>query len=204
MFEGFKGMHIDEERAILNISDHNLVRAWFKIGHNMKPKWEKKKHKTITVMKKDESSLEKCRNHLKNQIGRSSNFNLFLKKLKTSVNHHLKKRKRIKVGKKGNKIIRAAEWMDLEIIESIKLRMKLNKIWRFSRRNQSPQIQKACKEEYENQKKVTAALIYRKKSQWEKDKIQETWKDGKLFWNMIRELLGNNKEDEEEVFIYDE
>ena len=34
LFEGFKGMHIDEERAILNISDHNLVRAWFKIGHN--------------------------------------------------------------------------------------------------------------------------------------------------------------------------
>ena len=32
LFEGFKGMHIDEERAILNISDHNLVRAWFKIG----------------------------------------------------------------------------------------------------------------------------------------------------------------------------
>ena len=104
LFEGFKGMHIDEERAILNISDHSLVRAWFKIGHNMKPKWEKKKHKTITVIKKDESSLEKCRENLKNQIGKSTNFNLFLKKLKTSVNHHLRKRKRIKVGKKETKL----------------------------------------------------------------------------------------------------
>ena len=144
----------------------------------MKPKWEKKKHKTITVMKKDESSLEKCRDNLKNQIGKSTNFNLFLKKLKTSVNHHLRKRKRIKVGKKGNKIIRAAEWMDLEIIESIKLRMKLNKIWRFSRRNKTPRIQKACKEEYENQRKVTEALIYKKKSQWERIKFKKLGKMG--------------------------
>ena len=190
-------MHIDEDRTILNISDHNLVRAWFKIGSTSKPKWTKKKQKTITVIKKDESSLEKCRENLRNQIGKSANFNLFLKKLKTSVNHHLRKRKRIKIGKKGNRIIRAAEWVDLEVIESIKLRMRLNKIWRFSRRNQTPQVQMAFKEEYENQRKITTALICKKKSEWEKEKIQETWKDGKLFWNMIRELLVKNKEEEE-------
>ena len=68
--------------------------------------------------------------------------------------------------------------------------MKLNRIWRFARKNQTPQVQKACKEDYEEQKKITAALIHKKKSQWEREKIQETWKDGKLFWNMIRELLG--------------
>ena len=67
---------------------------------------------------------------LKKQIGKSANFNLFLKKLKTSVNHHLRKRKKIKIGRKGNKIIRAAEWVDLEVVESIKLRMRLNKIWK--------------------------------------------------------------------------
>ena len=82
------------------------------------------------------------------------------------------------MGKKGNKIIRAAEWMDLEIIESIKLRMKLNKIWRFSRRNKTPRIQKACKEEYENQRKVTEALIYKKKSQWERIKFKKLGKMG--------------------------
>ena len=27
LYEGFKGMHIDEDRKILSISDHNLVRA---------------------------------------------------------------------------------------------------------------------------------------------------------------------------------
>ena len=153
----------------------------------------KTKHRMITVVKKDDESLNKCKEAFKKQIGKSTNLNLFLKKLKTSVNHNLRKRKKIKVGKKGNKIIRAAEWVDLELIESIKLRMRLNKNWRYCRRNQPPPVQKEFKEKYENQKKITAALIGKKKSEWEKKKIQETWKDGKLFWNMIRELLGKNR-----------
>merc|ERR1712121_211859 len=122
LYESYRGMHIDEDRAILNISDHNLVRAWFRIGPSSKPKWT-------------------------------------MKKLKTSVNHHLRKRKKLKVGKKGNKIIRAAEWVDLELIESIKLRMRLNKNLRYSRRNQQPPVQKEFKEKYENKKKITAGLI---------------------------------------------
>ena len=52
LYEGYKGMHIDEERAILNISDHNLVRAWFKTGPSSKPRWMKAKPKMITVIKK--------------------------------------------------------------------------------------------------------------------------------------------------------
>merc|ERR1712002_1245768 len=39
LFECYRGMHIDEDRTILNISDHNLVRAWFRIGPTSKPKW---------------------------------------------------------------------------------------------------------------------------------------------------------------------
>ena len=100
LYESYRGMHIDEERAILNISDHNLVRAWFKIGPSSKPRWRKSKSKMITVMKKDEESLNQCKEALKKHIGKSTNFNLFLRKLKTSVNHTLRKRKKIKVGKK--------------------------------------------------------------------------------------------------------
>ena len=93
-------MHIDEERAILNISDHNLVQAWFRIGPSSKPRWRKSKSKMITVMKKDEESLNQCKEALKKHVGKSTDFNLFLRKLKTSVNHTLIKRKKIKVGKK--------------------------------------------------------------------------------------------------------
>merc|ERR1712033_144317 len=92
-----------------------------------------------------------------------------------------------------------------ELMDNIKLRMKLNRNWRFSRKENQPLIvQEEFKEKYETQKRITSALAGKKKSEWERKKIQETWKDGKLFWNMIRELLGKNKEEEEETYIYNE
>ena len=42
----------------------------------------------------------------------------------------------------------------------------------------------------------------KKKGEWEIRKIEETWKDGKKFWTMIKELLGKNKEKDEETFVY--
>jgi len=36
MFADYKGMQIDEVKMVLNISDHCLVRAWFKLGTNKK------------------------------------------------------------------------------------------------------------------------------------------------------------------------
>merc|ERR1711913_135339 len=35
-------------------------------------------------------------------------------------------------------------------------------------------------------------------------KIDETWKDSKKFWVMIKELLGKNKELTDEAFVYTE
>ena len=37
-----------------------------------------------------------------------------------------------------------------------------------------------------------------------KKKIEETWNDGKIFWGMIKELLGKKKEREEEAYVYTE
>merc|ERR1711875_56517 len=47
-------------------------------------------------------------------------------------------------------------------------------------------------------------MIGQKKSQWEEKKIAETWEDSKAFWKMIKELLGKDKEDSEDAFIYTE
>ena len=92
--------------------------------------------------------------------------------------------------------------MDQELMDNIKLKIKLNRSWRFSRRENQPLIiQEEFKQKYEAQKIITSAMAGIKKSEWEKRKIEETWKDGKLFWNRIRELLGKNKE-EEETYIY--
>ena len=46
----------------------------------------------------------------------------------------------IRVGRKENKVIRAAEWVDQELMENIRLRMRLNRNWRFARKNNLPEI----------------------------------------------------------------
>ena len=42
MEERFKDMHIDENTVEMNISDHNLIRAWFKMGRGDTTKWKNK------------------------------------------------------------------------------------------------------------------------------------------------------------------
>merc|ERR1711913_164238 len=54
-------MHIDEEKTMLNISDHNLVRVWFQLGtNNNKPDWKKKTKKNITWINRDDDRLIQC------------------------------------------------------------------------------------------------------------------------------------------------
>ena len=57
LFIEYKGMHIDEEKTLINISDHCLVRAWFKIGPSPKTHWKKTKAKIITYIKKMKNPL---------------------------------------------------------------------------------------------------------------------------------------------------
>ena len=84
----------------------------------------------------------------------------------------------------------------------LKIRSKLSREWRRTKKNnETEEIQKACRERYFEQKKVTAIMTAKKKRDWEKKKIEETKNDGKKFWGMIKELLGKNKEKEEEKYV---
>ena len=59
----------------------------------------------------------------------------------------------------------AAEWVDQELIDSIKTRCRLSRDWRRARKNgESEEIQKACKERYLQQKKITALMTAKKKN----------------------------------------
>ena len=77
---------------------------------------------------------------IKRHIGKNTSFNKFMKKINILVNLTLRKRKKIRVGRKENKVIRAAEWVDQELMENIRLRMRLNRNWRFARKNNLPEI----------------------------------------------------------------
>merc|ERR1712082_557491 len=102
-------------------------------------------------------------------------------------------------------ILKAAPWVDTELMENTKLRSKLSRSWRHARkRNEPEEVINRYKQNYILQKSRTASLTEKKKSQWEESKIAETWRDSKAFWKMIKELLGKNKEDTEEAFIFTE
>ena len=102
-------------------------------------------------------------------------------------------------------MILAAEWVDEELIKNIKLRTYYSREWRIARKNKSPpEIIEQCKNRYLKQQRITSIMSGDKKSQWEKKKIEETWKDGKKFWKMIKELLGKNKEIEDDAYVYTE
>ena len=97
----------------------------------------------------------------------------------------------------------AEEWVDLELIDNINKRSRLSRDWRRARKEgASEDIQKICKERYEQQKKLTAIMTNKKKGDWEKKKVEETLKDGKKFWTMIKELLGKDKRRDEESFVF--
>jgi len=126
-----------------------------------------------------------------------------MNKLKTTQDVVLKKRKRIKVGRRGKRKVTAAEWVDMELIENINLRSKLSRRWRIARKQgEPPEILKRYEEEYKDQQRKTSIMSGKKKGQWEIRKIEETKRDGKKLWNMIRELLGKNKERKKEAFVY--
>jgi len=71
LLEKFLGMHIDEDRMLLDISDHCLTRIWFKVkNYNEKTDWKKTNSKTINWVSKDEKSLKKFEVAFEPQTGK--------------------------------------------------------------------------------------------------------------------------------------
>merc|ERR1711874_124890 len=204
--EKYIGMYINEDRNMLNISDHNLVRTWFKINpEHSRPKWKKTTKKCIKWISRDEDRLVRCAESFKKKIVKKYSFRRCMNKLKSSIDENLRRRETVKLAGKGQIKLISAPWVDSALIENIKLRTKLNKDWRMARRRGEPErILNIFKERYMKQKRITALMTGDKKSNWESRKINETWKDSKKFWVMIRELLGKKREVEEEAYVYSE
>ena len=164
LVEDFKGMFIDEEKELLNISDHCLVRAWFKVGPQPKTNWKKPEFKEIEWIKKGVDSLKEFEKDLLPKLGKKTSFDGLMRKIKTSQNKVLKKKKRIRIGRRENKKVTAAEWVDIELIENIKLRSKLSRRWRISRKQEKPkEVLELYEKEYKEQQKKTSIMSGRKK-----------------------------------------
>merc|ERR1711888_328387 len=197
-------MWIDEDKTMLDISDHNLVRIWFKLGndnHNVKKKIPRKR---VTWISRNPVNILRCVSNFKARIGKKHNFKSCMEKLKTAANHTMKKTKVQKLGGKEKSFKKAAPWVDKELIENVNLRSKYNREWRYARKEGNEIKIKECKDKYYTQKEITASMVGNKKGGWEQKKITETLGDPAAFWRMIKLLLGKNKDNNEEAYIFDD
>ena len=205
LYEKHIEMVIDEDRLMLEISDHNLVRAWFHIGNSNYAKASKKAVKEITWISREQDRIHLCVNNFRSKVGKKISFKGCMSKIKTSVEYAMRRRKRIKPGGKKILTLKAAPWVDEELIMNIKFRSKFSREWRYARkRKESEEMLEKYKQRYLKQKSRTAIMTGDKKSLWEDKKIEETWNDSKTFWKMIGELLGKNKGMTEEAYIFTE
>ena len=95
-------------------------------------------------------------------------------KVEKAQNKNLKIIKKMKLGKKFNKIIVEPEWVDEELKTEIKKRRKLNRIWRKSQKKKlHNNIQNENETNYRIQRQITKSLTAEKKGSWEKTKIKE-------------------------------
>merc|ERR1712121_294293 len=185
-------MWIDEERTMLNISDHNLVRAWFRMKEDKYKIKKRKPKKEITWISRKAECLQKCLESFKRKVGRKHSFKGCINKLKTSVEHTTRKSVKKKPGNKDQPI-RAAPWVDRELTDSIELRSKLSRHWRYARKEGNKEKIEECKEAYFEQKRRTMNLAMQKKACWEEKMIAETENNPQANYSMVKVVTGKRK-----------
>ena len=126
-----------------------------------------------------------------------------MNKIKMAVDHTMKRSYKKKPGGKGL-TMKAAPWVDKELIDNIGLRSKFSREWRYARKKEKAEEIERCKRRYLHQKSITANMTQNKKSNWEVTMIAETENNPEAFWKMIKDLTGRKKEDKEEAFIFDD
>ena len=94
------GMLIDEEKAMLNVSDHNLVRAWFHIGNNNFNRSPKKPVREITWISRQQDRIDLCVEDFRGKIGRKTSFKGCMSKIKSSVEFAMRRKMKKRPGGK--------------------------------------------------------------------------------------------------------
>ena len=73
---------------------------------------------------------KKMEKELESMLGNRTGFCHTMEKIKIAQNKTLKKKKRIRIGRKGEEKIQAAEWVDEELRDNIKKRSRLSRRWK--------------------------------------------------------------------------
>merc|ERR1711888_296989 len=107
----FKGMTVEENGEEINISDHNLVRCWFKIGREKPSKWKDYKTEYREWYTLDPKALGEMEKELEKRTKGPMSFKGMMAIIMVAQKKPLKRSKKIQIGKKGKEDIVAASWM---------------------------------------------------------------------------------------------
>merc|ERR1712030_199364 len=126
--------YIDEDKIQLDISDHCVVRAWFKVNPRENKNWKNKGYKEISWIAKEEDRMIDFERSFIPKIGRHFSFKRCMGKIKQSMEQTMRRKKKIKQGRRGKETILAAEWVDQELIDQIQQTMEICQEKRRTRR----------------------------------------------------------------------
>ena len=202
LYERCREMRIDEEREVMQISDHNLVTVDLKVrlgrGYDFGKKWEKVEYyrKGVDAMKEfgDEVESEWRERDIKTvEEMTMSVFEVAERVLKREFRRYVSEEKGwVKI---------AEPWMNEEIRLAIKERKRIN---RKRRRCRCEKERRRLWDEYMTQKRLVQRLIREAKERHEIRLTKEVLEDrgNGSVWKNINKLLGKRGHRDEEIKIY--
>ena len=203
IYERFDKMHIDEEKEIIEGSDHTLISVSLNIERSKNIK--KAEWKEITYYLNTENEIESCIKELENKWkeGDKSNLQKRIDEITEQTENKLKKKKRIKIEGERKKIPVENKWVSDEIKKEIKKRREINRRRRHGKTKQeTDRLTKA----YNNQKLRVQRLVKEAKNQYEikiTTEIKQSINRGKDTWRHINKLSGRKQKDKDILDIYE-
>ena len=203
LYDKCKGMKIDEEKDIIDISDHNLISIEFKARQKCGNNFNKKKWREEECYKKDDSALKEFGDEIEKEWkskGIESVEEMTINMLEVA-DRTLKKiiRRRISDDGEWEKI--ESVWMNDEIREAINERRRIN---RQMRNCKNPEEKKRLEKLYYAQKEKVQMMIREAMERYEIELTREILEDkgNETLWRNIGKLRGKKTKRGIEEKIY--
>ena len=205
MYNMFSKMNIDEEREILDLSDHNLLHIEL-VMRKDEVKHNKKQNSVVQYyISTKKEHLADFRDEIITKLSSDieiSNMEQLNRAIGDTSELTLKRKYKKRIADKNDEKTKEKPWFTEEIREEIRIR----KIKNRAKRNVREEDREQAENEYYTQKKKVQNIIKVEIQKHEKkitDEIRQSSDHGKKLWKYINKLKGkefNTKED----FIYDE
>ena len=200
IYENFVQMHIDEEKMIIDGSDHNLITVDLHIRN--KNAMKKAKWQTYSFYTTNEEAIKKYIEELGTMWATTEkNLQDRLDDMTTKAETDLKRTKKRKIGGDEENKIAEKIWMTENIRIEIKKRKELNRQKRYGKtENETKQLTL----KWQIQKAKVQKMIRETKGKYEIEmtkRLKEKNNRGKDLWKNIHELSGKDIKEKDEVEV---